>query len=770
MYSWNGVMDFLRDQEKRAQEREHKLIEDKKQVEDRVKQLEEEMKNQIQINKDLVKKLRLMEYQMLQQKRRLKLCQQHHNNNNQNSHLGIGTVGLSGGSGSGGTISGTIVGNTTLTQGNLHGTIQPQIKVNYFYNKNPQLTKPKGVRHQRGNSDGIQNIASRLFTSHHTRGSSGSNGQLKTFEENLDAGAAILSQTLELAQDNQTNSRTQAQNFANYYQAKHNKTNSSDTHETVESQLQLTKVYKQIDNTGGTGSKSYLMPSSAGANISIPQKRRQISNGSQIGQQIQAQHDLQQLQQQQQPQQRQNTATPNSNQVTTITTTTTITQSSAPKSGELAGQQQQLIGQRRKWLAESSAPNQEHEQSSQFINDSSMIHNQSMTTSQLRMSGSSMSRSKNLVTNGIQDRYSKLDKSSNALNTSANSAISAGASSSVGLVTASEDCTIKAWDVNKFSNIRDEEGTLNFEPYVTFRGNVSPIMSICGAESQNEKDIQNIIISGSTDGTLKLWKVPPVQQVDQYGSNQDQSYCVQTWDMAHQKEPIWDLRLHQNESIFLSAGSDYSVGLWQIPQDFAFHNINEEVIKKKSSKGLLLGRFNKHISSHLLMPTSCCWLPNDQNAFLVSYQNPLISVWDASTGQEQGLLTYKMDESKPYILQQINKLVISESQKLIVAGTEDNLIRLFDLNSHKQVKTIVAHTDAITSLLVNKKSSQQMFISGGHDGAVRAWDLRTFQCIYDTVAHRRKYDEGVLSLAQNEKLPLLASGGGDSLIKIMQEQ
>lgn len=49
--------------------------------------------------------------------------------------------------------------------------------------------------------------------------------------------------------------------------------------------------------------------------------------------------------------------------------------------------------------------------------------------------------------------------------------------------------------------------------------------------------------------------------------------------------------------------------------------------------------------------------------------------------------------------------MISESQKLIIAGTEDNLIRLFDLNSHKQVKTIVAHTDSITSLLINKRSS-----------------------------------------------------------------
>ena len=75
-----------------------------------------------------------------------------------------------------------------------------------------------------------------------------------------------------------------------------------------------------------------------------------------------------------------------------------------------------------------------------------------------------------------------------------------------------------------------------------------------------------------------------------------------------------------------------------------------------------------------------------------------MSIFDGTTGQEKSTIPIKIDDQKPFVLQQINKVIISESEKLIICGTEDNLIRMFDLNSHKQVKTIVAHTDSVTSL------------------------------------------------------------------------
>ncbi len=57
-----GVMDFLREQELKAQEREMKLVQEKRMLEERVKNLEDELQKQISINKEMAKKVRLIEF------------------------------------------------------------------------------------------------------------------------------------------------------------------------------------------------------------------------------------------------------------------------------------------------------------------------------------------------------------------------------------------------------------------------------------------------------------------------------------------------------------------------------------------------------------------------------------------------------------------------------------------------------------------------------------------------------------------------------------
>ena len=56
-----GVMDFLREQELKALDRENKLIADKKTLEDRVRNLEEELAKQVAINIEMAKKIKMYE-------------------------------------------------------------------------------------------------------------------------------------------------------------------------------------------------------------------------------------------------------------------------------------------------------------------------------------------------------------------------------------------------------------------------------------------------------------------------------------------------------------------------------------------------------------------------------------------------------------------------------------------------------------------------------------------------------------------------------------
>ena len=51
----------MREKELWMQDREQKLIQEKKVLEERVKNLEEELLKQVQINKDMAKKMRLIE-------------------------------------------------------------------------------------------------------------------------------------------------------------------------------------------------------------------------------------------------------------------------------------------------------------------------------------------------------------------------------------------------------------------------------------------------------------------------------------------------------------------------------------------------------------------------------------------------------------------------------------------------------------------------------------------------------------------------------------
>lgn len=163
------------------------------------------------------------------------------------------------------------------------------------------------------------------------------------------------------------------------------------------------------------------------------------------------------------------------------------------------------------------------------------------------------------------------------------------------------------------------------------------------------------------------------------------------------------------------------------------------------------------------IPTCCSWVMTELNSFIVGYTSPYLNIFDKQTGKPT-IIKFVKDPNPPLVTYQINSIVTDPNHSLAVCGHEDKHIRFFDLNSCTCIKDLVGHTESVSSLLMDKYGNY--VISGGHDGSLRFWDMRNYQCLHEIPAHRKKYDEGVFSIAQHPNLPLLASGGADSLVKL----
>ncbi len=67
-YTWGGVMDFLQEQQRTMNERETEWLLEKQELQARSTSLEGELKAQENINRDLLKRIKMLEYALRQER------------------------------------------------------------------------------------------------------------------------------------------------------------------------------------------------------------------------------------------------------------------------------------------------------------------------------------------------------------------------------------------------------------------------------------------------------------------------------------------------------------------------------------------------------------------------------------------------------------------------------------------------------------------------------------------------------------------------------
>ncbi|KAM7399290.1 hypothetical protein PAMP_018571 [Pampus punctatissimus] len=298
------------------------------------------------------------------------------------------------------------------------------------------------------------------------------------------------------------------------------------------------------------------------------------------------------------------------------------------------------------------------------------------------------------------------------------------------LLTASEDGTLKLWNLNKAMHSK-KNAALDVEPIYTFRAHSGAVLSLTMGEDGES------CYSGGLDGTIRCWKMPDLN-VDPY-DNYDPG--IESSVLAGHEDSVWGLTYSAVHHRLASCSADGTIRLWD-PQN----------------SSPCLSVFNKEREHGT--PTSVAFVASDPNQVVVSFDGGETLLYDLNTEQSiTALETQTKDGSEL-----INRVVSHPSEPVSITAHENRTIRFLDNKTGKVVHSMVAHLDAVTCLTTDPKGTY--LISGSHDCSVRLWMLDNRTCVQEITAHRKKHDEAIHDVAFHSSQPFIASAGADALAKI----
>jgi WD40 repeat protein len=103
---------------------------------------------------------------------------------------------------------------------------------------------------------------------------------------------------------------------------------------------------------------------------------------------------------------------------------------------------------------------------------------------------------------------------------------------------------------------------------------------------------------------------------------------------------------------------------------------------------------------------------------------------------------------------------------LLISANEDRTISFYDIRMKEQIKTFVAHSNAVVSLDVN--TDRHLMVTAGCDASIRMWDFRYLNCLTEMPVHRMKYDDSIFDVKFDPSADLFCTAGADSSVKIFQ--
>lgn len=263
------------------------------------------------------------------------------------------------------------------------------------------------------------------------------------------------------------------------------------------------------------------------------------------------------------------------------------------------------------------------------------------------------------------------------------------------LVSGSTDRSVRVWDI--------EAGV---ETHV-FRGHTSTVrclqilMPTKVGETADGRDImmpkQPLIITGSRDSTLRIWKLPKASdsrfiQSEAEADAEESPYFVR--QLAGHQHSVRAIAAHADTLV--SGSYDCSVRVWKISTGETVHRLQGHAQKVYS----------------VVLDTT-------RNRCISGSMDYLVKIWSLETG------------SALYTLEGHSSLVglLDLNCDRLVSAAADSTLRIWDPENGQCKSTLTAHTGAITCF----QHDSQKVISGS-DRTLKMWDIKTGYCKKDLLS------------------------------------
>ncbi|XP_014884423.1 striatin isoform X4 [Poecilia latipinna] len=299
------------------------------------------------------------------------------------------------------------------------------------------------------------------------------------------------------------------------------------------------------------------------------------------------------------------------------------------------------------------------------------------------------------------------------------------------LITASEDHTLKMWNLQKTAPAK-KSTSLDVEPIYTFRAHRGAVLSVVMSSTGEQ------CFSGGVDGTIQCWNTPN-PNIDPYDSYDP---SVLRGELSGHTDSVWGLVYSSAHQRLLSCSADGTVKLWDA---------------NTTSPSLAVFNENKKLG----VPSSVDLVCSEPAHLVTSFTNGQIGLFNMETRQLVLSMESNLEPGTPC---QINKVLSHPTLPITITAQEDRHIKFFDNNSGKLIHSMVAHLDAVTSLAVDPNGLYLM--SGSHDCSIRLWNLESKTCIQEFTAHRKKFEESIHDVAFHPSKCYIASAGADALAKV----